>query len=53
MNKREQKTKESKLKGMTIAEASYFIDEHDIFEFEGVKEVTDTKGGLILLFFHC
>jgi hypothetical protein len=28
---------------MTIAEASAYLDEHDIFEFEEVKEVTDIK----------
>lgn len=35
--------KKSKIKEMTIAEASDFFDEHDIFEFEDVKEVTDVK----------
>ena len=35
--------KKSKTKEMTIAEASDFFDEHDIFEFEDVKEVTDVK----------
>jgi len=35
--------KKNKLKGMTISEASDFFDEHDIFEFEDVKEVTDIK----------
>jgi hypothetical protein len=33
--------KKSKLKGMTIAVASDYFDEHDIFESENVKEVTD------------
>ena len=35
--------KKNKLKGMTISEASDFFDEHDIFEFEDVKEVTDIR----------
>jgi len=35
--------KKSKLKDMTIAEASDYLDEHDIFEFEDVTEVTDVK----------
>lgn len=35
--------KKSKPKPMTISEASDYFDEHDIFEFEGVKEVTDIK----------
>lgn len=35
--------KKSKQKEMTIAEASEYLDEHDIFEFEDVKEVTDVK----------
>ena len=35
--------KKSKLKSMTISEASDFFDGHDIFEFEDVKEVTDIK----------
>jgi hypothetical protein len=35
--------KRSKQKEMTIAEASSFFDEHDIFEFENVHEVTDIK----------
>ena len=35
--------KKSKLKEMTISEASDYFDEHDIFEFEDVKEVTDIK----------
>lgn len=35
--------KKSKRKGMTILEASDYFDEHDIFEFEDVKEVTDIK----------
>ncbi|MCR4318931.1 MAG: BrnA antitoxin family protein [Candidatus Brocadiaceae bacterium] len=33
----------SKLKSMTITEASEYFDKHDIFEFEDVKEVTDVK----------
>jgi hypothetical protein len=28
---------------MTILEASDYFDEHDIFEFEAVREVTDVK----------
>ena len=28
---------------MTIAEASDFFDEHDMFEFDDVSEVTDVK----------
>ena len=28
---------------MTISEASDYFDEHDIFEFDDVKEVTDIK----------
>ena len=35
--------KKSKLKDMTIAEASDYLDGHDIFEFEDVTEVTDVK----------
>lgn len=35
--------KKSKHKEMTIAEAGSFFDEHDIFEFEDVHEVTDVK----------
>ena len=35
--------KKSKIKGLTIKEASDFFDEHDIFEFEDVKEVKDIK----------
>ncbi len=35
--------KKSKIKEMTISEASSFFDEHDIFEFEDVREVTDVK----------
>jgi hypothetical protein len=38
--------KKSKYKEMTIIEASDFFDEHDIFEFDGVKEVTDIKFNL-------
>ena len=36
-------TKKSKMKEMTIAEASDFFDEHDIFEFDEVREVKDIK----------
>lgn len=35
--------KKNKYKEMTLAEASDFFDEHDIFEFGDVKEVTDIK----------
>ncbi len=35
--------KKSKYKEMTIAEASDFFDEHDMFEFDDVSEVTDVK----------
>ena len=35
--------KRSKQKEMTIAEASSFFDEHDIFEFDDVREVADIK----------
>lgn len=35
--------KKSKHKEMTILEASDYFDEHDIFEFEDVREVTDIK----------
>jgi len=35
--------KKSKHKEMTILEASDYLDEHDIFEFEDVREVTDIK----------
>ena len=35
--------KKSKHKEMTISEASDYFDEHDIFEFDDVKEVTDIK----------
>jgi hypothetical protein len=35
--------RKSKLKSMTIAEASDHFDDHDIFEFEDTKEVTDIK----------
>ena len=31
------------MKSMTITEASEYFDEHDIFEFEDVKEVTGVK----------
>ena len=33
----------SKLEGMTITEFSDYFDEHDVFEFEDVREVTDIK----------
>ena len=35
--------KKSKYREMTIAEASDYFDEHDMFEFEDVKEVSDVK----------
>lgn len=35
--------KKSKYREMTIVEASDYFDEHDIFEFEDVKEVSDVK----------
>jgi len=35
--------KKSKHKEMAISEASDYFDEHDIFEFEDVKEITDIK----------
>ena len=35
--------KKSKLKEMNISEASDYFDEHDIFEFEDVKEVKDVE----------
>ena len=35
--------KKNKHKEMTILEASNYFDEHDIFEFENVREVTDIK----------
>lgn len=35
--------KKSKYREMTIAEASDYFGEHDIFEFEDVKEVSDVK----------
>ncbi len=38
--------KKSKHKKMTILEASDFFDEHDIFEFDNIKEVTDIKFNL-------
>ncbi|OGL40287.1 MAG: hypothetical protein A3C43_07400 [Candidatus Schekmanbacteria bacterium RIFCSPHIGHO2_02_FULL_38_11] len=38
--------KKNKQKGMTILEASDFFDEHDIFELNNVKEVTDIKFNL-------
>lgn len=33
----------SKHKEISIAEASDYFDEHDIFEFDDVREVTDIK----------
>ena len=38
--------KKSEDKEMTIVEASNFFDEHDLFEFDDVKEVTDVKFNL-------
>ena len=38
--------KKSKAKSMTIAEASDFFDEHDLFETGDVKEITDIKFSL-------
>jgi hypothetical protein len=38
--------KKSKHKEMTITEASDFFAEHDIFEFDEVREVTDIKFSL-------
>ena len=38
--------KKSKFKSVTIGEASDFFDEHDIFEFDDVREVKDTKFNL-------
>jgi len=35
--------RKSKLKSMTIAEASDYFDDHDIFEFENTREVKDIK----------
>lgn len=35
--------KKSKSAEMTISEASEYFDEHDIFEFEDVREVADVK----------
>ncbi len=35
--------KKSRRREMTIAEASDYFDEHDIFEFENVKEVVDIR----------
>ena len=35
--------KKSKQKAISILEASDYFDEHDIFEFEDVREVTDIK----------
>ena len=35
--------RKSELKSMTIAEASDYFDDHDIFEFENTREVTDIK----------
>jgi hypothetical protein len=38
-----QKSKKTKYREMTIKEASDYFDEHDIFGFEDVREVTDIK----------
>jgi len=38
--------KKSKFKSVTIREASDFFYEHDIFEFDDVKEVKDMKFNL-------
>ncbi len=38
--------KKSKHKEMTLTDASDFFDEHGIFEFDDVKEVTDVKFNL-------
>lgn len=35
--------RKSKLKSMSISEASDYFDRHDVFEFEDIKEVTDVK----------
>jgi len=35
--------KKSKHKEITILEASDYFDEHDIFDFEDTREVTDIK----------
>ncbi|MBI3353508.1 MAG: hypothetical protein HY034_01250 [Nitrospirae bacterium] len=35
--------KKSRRREMTITEASDYFDEHDIFEFEDVKEAADIK----------
>ena len=44
MNKRERiRYEKSRRREMTITEASDYFDEHDIFEFEDVKEVADIK----------
>ena len=40
--------KKSKFKEMQIVKTSDFFDEHDIFEFEDVKEVTDIKFDLTI-----
>lgn len=37
------KSKKVKYREMTIAEASDYFDEHDIFEFDDVRKVTDIK----------
>ncbi len=39
--------KKSKTKAMTIAEASDFYDEHDIFETGAAVEITDIKFDLM------
>jgi len=38
--------KKNKQREMTISEASDYFDDHDIFEFVDVKEVTDIKFNL-------
>lgn len=38
--------KKSKSRKMTILEASDFFDEHDVFEFNDIEEVTDVKFNL-------
>jgi len=40
--------KKSKPKEMTILEASDHFDEHDIFEFEDVRELKSTEFSIIL-----
>ena len=38
--------KRSKHKGMTLSKASDFFDEHDLFEFDDVREVVDVRFSL-------